>query len=175
MRVRGLLIVLLLALGACGFRPMYGGSEGQVLSRDLAGISVAPIPERLGQLVRDSLRDQLPGSDKQAARYRLSVSLDLEEEGVGFRQDEAITRTNVMLTAQYRLVALADQKVAIDGQARAFGAYDVVKSDFSTLVARRDIERNLAEQVAAQIHTRLAAHFRAGRSEEDDETQAARN
>lgn len=175
MRVRPLLAVIFLILGACGFHPMYGGSDGRALRQNLDNITVAPIPDRLGQLVRNSLLDQMTGNGGADAQYRLSVFLNLEEEGVGFRQDEAITRTNVMLTADYRVVRLADKQVALAGKARVFGAYDVVESDFSTLVARRDIKRNLAERVATQIHTRLAAHFRPGKGDKADEAQAARN
>ena len=65
----------LISLAACGFRPLHApgaGAEPEVL----AGIEIAHIPDRLGQVVRNHLLDRLtPRGAPAAATYRLAVSL----------------------------------------------------------------------------------------------------
>lgn len=154
-------VTLVLLLAACGFRPMYGGDAGRDVSATLEGISVAPIPDHLGQIVRHNLEDRLsPMGHAGTPQYRLAVSIHLEDEGVGILEDESITRINLRLSADYRLIDLKRREPVLEGAAQAFSGYDVVRSDYATLIARKDLEASLASQVAAQIHTRLAAHFR---------------
>lgn len=49
----------------CGFEPLYGDRAGETPTRlELAAVEVGPIPERLGQQVRNALVDRLnPGAE----------------------------------------------------------------------------------------------------------------
>lgn len=155
---RAAIALLLLALAGCGFEPMYGGGSGTVLQADLSGIDVAPIPDRTGQTLQQNLSDQLGGGN--GTDYRLEVTLAQTDTGSGFRADEATTRINIMLTASYKLRRLSDDAILLDGQAKAFSAYDVVESEFATLTTRQDTLRGLAEELSRRISTRLASYFR---------------
>jgi len=155
----GLALLAFLALAGCGFQPMYGGFQGAALKGQLANIGIDPIPDRVGQILRQNLLEEMGGNGK-ASDYTLRVTLNTKAEGSGFRADEASTRTNLTLTAQYKLVRVSDDHVMFDDEAVVFAAYDVVESDFATLTARQDTERGLAEQAARLIGTRLAAYFR---------------
>ena len=57
--VLAVLAVLATALTGCGFHPLYGARPNADLDVDLSSISVALIPERIGQLLAISLRDSL--------------------------------------------------------------------------------------------------------------------
>jgi LPS-assembly lipoprotein len=147
-------------LASCGFQPLYGSQGGtRNLPADLAQIEIGPIPDRLGQQVRNTLLDQLnPAGEPGAPNYHLDVKVDLNRQDVGYRKDESITRINLRLVASYQLKD-GDDKVILAGAGRSIASFDVVQKDFSTLTAERDGEERMAEDVANQIVMQLAAHF----------------
>jgi LPS-assembly lipoprotein len=152
--------VILPILAGCGFQPLYGSHGGtRNLPADLARIEIGPIPDRLGQQVRNNLLDQInPGGEPGVPGYRLEVKLDLNRQDLGYRKDESITRVNLRLVASYQLKDDSD-KVVLAGAGRSIASFDVVQKDFSTLTAERDGEERMAEDVANQIVMQLAAHF----------------
>ena len=154
------LLAVVISLAGCGFQPLYGTAGGtRNLPADLARIQIAPIPDRLGQQVRNTLLDQLnPSGEPAAADYILTVKLDLNRQGLGYRKDESITRVNLRLVANYEL-RNAEDKIVIAGAGRSIASFDVVQKDFSTLTAERDGEERIANDVANQIVLQLAAHF----------------
>jgi LPS-assembly lipoprotein len=144
-------------LAGCGFTPMYATPrEGSGLVEKFAAIQVAPIADRVGQVVRNGLMDRLtPHGQPGAPLYRLQVTLGETREGFGFRPDEAITRENLRLDATYRLLRTADGEMVLEGSARSNLAYDIVQSDFANFSARQDARRRTAEQVINIIVVRL--------------------
>jgi LPS-assembly lipoprotein len=164
---RPLLLVLMLAFvagsqTACGFKPLYGIDKSGVSDPqgDLASVRVNPIPDRLGQLVRNQLADYLSphGSGKQK-RYGLNVELSLSSEGTALAQDESATRYNLTMTAAFNLVDLGTNKKVFVGQARSISVYNVITSEYATLIARQDAERRAARDVAEELRTRLGVFF----------------
>ncbi len=157
--MRHLLLTLLLLLPACGFQPLYddGGSAGGV-QQTLAAIDIAPIPDRLGQIMRQRLREKLNGEG--APKYRLYVTLKQEKEGFGYRPDAAITQEQLTMWAFVRLVPLSSEEtVAFEEEMRARTSYDLVLSDFASLTQREDAARRLVQELAERIHRKLALHF----------------
>ncbi|MBB4286001.1 LPS assembly lipoprotein LptE [Roseospira goensis] len=148
-------------LAACGFRPMYGrgGAGGPALS----SVAVAPIPERFGQLLRNALLDRLrPGPEP---RHELQVSLSLLDQDLGVQRDDRATLANLQATATWRLLTRVDdgrQRLDAEGTARAAVTYNILDNQYATEASRRAAQRDMAEHLAADIETRLAALF-AGR------------
>lgn len=151
------LLFLALLLAGCGFTPMYATSgAGGGLGEEFATIEVAPIADRVGQVVRNGLMDRLtPDGPPGAPEYRLEVTLSETLEGFGFRPDEAITRENLRLDAAYRLISAATGEPVLEGSARSNLAYDIVQSDFANFSARQDAQLRTAEQVINIIVVRL--------------------
>ncbi len=148
---------LVLALSACGFRPLYGDGSTAGLPSGLRSIEVAPIPERLGQLVRDGLQRQLvPGA---APQYQLVVTLEQRIEGFGIRQDESVTRERVSLLANYVLNDATTGAPVFESQARSDAAVDKVSSEYATITAERAASQRNVDQVVRQISVRLAQYF----------------
>ncbi len=152
---------LLLLLSACGFRPLYGErSDGESVVTALAAIEIAPLPDRLGQMVHNHLLDVLtPRGAPADPRYRLHLTLTRTKEAVAIEQDESVARYGLDLMAEYHVTAVADGEEITSGQVRTSGTFDVVRSDFATLKAEQDVERRLAEQVGNRIKLNLAIHF----------------
>lgn len=148
-------------LCACGFKPLYGERiDSPAINESLAEILIAPIPDRLGQLVRNAVSERVtPLGPPGAPLYRLEIALGVEKIDMGIRQDESVTRRTYRLNAEYRLRDYGTEKVLVTGTAWSTTAYDVVRSDFATLVAEEDAQQRLAEQVAEEIRTRLALYF----------------
>jgi len=155
--IRRVALPLLLLLSGCGLRPMYaGGSSGPVAS-SLSAISVAPIPERAGWLMRNALIDRL-GVENKDAPYRLEVDLDDDISGFGIRGDRSVTRERRTLRARYRLVQASSGQVLLDATAGSDAGIDVVSSPYATVAAEQTALERLSRVVADQIVARLALY-----------------
>ena len=157
----GAAVALGLALGACGFQPLYGDREhGADTLAAMAEVRIAPIPDRLGQVVRNHLLDILtPRGAPAEARYRLTVTLRKTKEGLAFEQDESVTRFDVTIAADYELAEVASGETVAKGTARSIASYNVVRSDFANIAAERDAELRLARELSDEIALRLAVAF----------------
>jgi len=151
-------------LGACGFRPLLKETEGVDVREQLAAIDVAGLSGRLGQLVRNSLLDELnPTALAVASRYVLAVDLDRRINALGIQLDNTITRYNLTLTARFQLRRREDNQVLYRSSVRRIASYNVRRAPYATLVAEIDAERRAAEEIGHNIRTLLAVHFaRAG-------------
>jgi LPS-assembly lipoprotein len=156
------LMALLLPLSACGFNPLYGVDKTGFSDpqAELATIRVGNIPDRLGQQVRNQLVAYLtPKREGAQKHYALNIRLALSSEGTALAQDESATRYNLQLVAYFELVSLASNKKVFSGQARSIAVFNVITSEYATLIARQDAERRAARDVAEELRTRLAVFF----------------
>ncbi|MDP6832182.1 MAG: LPS assembly lipoprotein LptE [Alphaproteobacteria bacterium] len=164
------LILCALAVGllsACGFQPLHGRSSGGQGSSasgstisDMAYVQVAPIADRVGQLVRDRLLDRMhPRGLAAQPVFRLTVVLRESREGLAFQQDDSATRFNLRLSASFKLTDTRDGAELLQGTARAIAAYNVVRSDYANLISKRDARRRAAHNVAEGIQDRIAVYF----------------
>ena len=155
--VRALALLLLLSLSACGLRPMYAGGVSGPVATSLSQITVGPIPNRSGWLVRSALVDRL-GGEHPNATYRLEVELDDGISGFGIRGDRSITRERRTLRARYRLVQLSTGLVVLDATAGSDAGVDVVSSPYATVAAEQTALERLSTLVADQMVARLALY-----------------
>ena len=157
---KSIIIALALLLTGCGFHPLYQaeGDNSKIVLTKLASIDIAPIPDRLGQIMRNRMLDLFGSST--LPDYRLTVVISDEIEGYGFRSDAAVTQEQVTVTAVIALKAIASDALEFETTLRARTSYDVVLSDFATYTQREDAKRRLVEELAEQLHRRIALHFR---------------
>ena len=148
--------LLLLALSACGLRPVYsGGSQGPVAQK-LGNIEVAPIEGKSGWLVRNALNDRLAAMSGDGPSYKLVVKLDDQITGFGLRADAAITRERRTLRARYQLMDAATGAQIIDDTAGSDAGIDVTSSEYATIAAEDTALERLSQTIADQIVARLA-------------------
>ncbi|HXV73374.1 MAG TPA: LPS assembly lipoprotein LptE, partial [Sphingomonadales bacterium] len=154
---------LALTLSACGFTPMYATSgAGEGLAADFAAVKVAPIPERIGQMVWNHLLDRLnPEGEPGAADYELHVALTEKTLGYGFRSDAAVTRESYTLEGAFQLLDRKTGAAVFEGTQRSAISYDIVQSDFANASARQDAKARTAEELANLITLRLGLYFKA--------------
>ncbi len=173
MKTRRSLMTLLVgttALAGCGFRPLYAPASGGgntntrgVAASEMAGIHVALIPERSGQLLRNALLAQFErqGATGTAARYELETSYGIAGDMIGIRRDNAASRERLVATANWVLKDISAQRREVTrGTARAMDAYNILDNQFfASDLSNEAAQKRLAEAVAQQMATQLAAHF----------------
>lgn len=149
---RSLALAAALALGACGFTPVYGpGSD----SADLLGaVSLGePDSPQAFDLVR-ALELRLGPAD--TPRFNLEVDVDLRERGSVITRRSEIERFTITANASYALTTL-DGDGRAQGTLSAFTSYSASGSPMATRAARDDAQLRLMEILADQMTLRLAA------------------
>lgn len=156
--MRIFVLILAFALSACGFQPLYeAGGSSSVMQAHLANVAVGPIPDRLGQVMRNRLVSRL--NSEGSPDFTLEVVLEQTSENFGVRPDTATTQEQITLVANIRLVSEDSGEPVFGESFRARTSFDLVLSDFATVTQREDAARRLALELAERIHRRLALHF----------------
>jgi LPS-assembly lipoprotein len=149
-----------LLLPACSIRPLYGGPQGEELSRELAAVSIEPAEARLGQVLRNDLLEELnPAGLEVPALYGLTVSLDRAQNALAIQLDDVATRYDLSLAATFELTEKGSGRVLYRSAVRRVASYNVVSEPYATLVAERDAERRAARELSRQIRTQLSLYF----------------
>ena len=158
---RLLLIIVLVGLTGCGFRPLnHPRLAGGAVTTGLQSTTVEFIDDRIGQQLRNELLDRLnPYGEPDNPQYRLIVDLQEAEQDLGIRKDDSSTRANLLIFATYKLVATSDNSSLLAGRYQSVNSYDILSSQFATQSAREDARRRGAEQIASQIRTRLSLFY----------------
>jgi len=152
-------LLLCLALGACGFEPLYGehGADNVAVTDDLAAVRIEAIPDRIGQKMYNMLHERLtPDGRIEEPKYSLRVHLEETTQDLLYERDETATRSNLTLRAYYVLRRLEDDEVIAKGTSRATTSYDILSSQYATVVSQEDARERSARVVSDDIRTRVA-------------------
>ena len=153
---RLVLLLALVALAGCGFRPLYGRSSGDPrVAPEMASIYVEPIADRDGQLLRNALLGRLNPSGQTV--YHLQVKLDSQENPVLLATDQTAAIDDISYTASFTL--LEGTTALTQGSVSRTFSFDFLNQQYSNVSARSFIERRAAEAIATQIRDTLAAYF----------------
>jgi LPS-assembly lipoprotein len=160
-----LALAAMLALTACGLKPLYAGGAQAGAAQGIAAVDVPAIQGRGGWLVKNALDARLgvanSGGGEATPRYRLDVRLDDSLEALGVLNDDTISRERRVLRARYQLVDLANGAVLLDATAGSDAGIDVVSSEYATIAAEQKALENLALEVADRMATQVALTLRA--------------
>jgi LPS-assembly lipoprotein len=155
-----------LTLSACGFRPLYGDTANRpAVTEQLAAVAVGPVPDRAGQIYRNSLERLLAGEGRgNPGRYRLDSAIRITETGLAINEDATASRYNVRVAVTYRLIAPnagenKTDRLLADGTVTQINGYDQISAPYATLVSRQDAIERALQEAAREVHTRLAIYF----------------
>lgn len=154
---RRTLLILPLALAACGFTPAYGPKgpaqrlQGRIRAADPTDKNgfdfVTAIEARFGRT--------------KEPRYALAYTITTQAVGVGYATDTTITRYNLKGRADWSLTDLASQTRVAGGTAENFTSWSATSATVAALSAEQAAAERLmvilADQIAAEI---LAASVR---------------
>ncbi len=151
---------LLVALTACGFRPLYSKAENRAISQELAHIRISAIEDREGQVIHNFLLDCLnPDGRRADTIYTLRVAVSRDTKEIGLKFTEEATRAQLTLIAGYFLTRDIDGKLLAEGSVRSVNNYNISSSEFARLVSERDATERAARELSDEIKTRLSVYF----------------
>ncbi|NBC19463.1 MAG: hypothetical protein GVY06_00200 [Alphaproteobacteria bacterium] len=143
--LRYALPALLLALGACGFQPVYGTNLG---AGD-GNVRIEQIQGRTGHALRKALlRETAAGIPGAGGPTVIRVELDETIKRLGFRPDGAASRSSVNLRAKY-VAEFPDN--AVSGRAETEVFFNVPREVFGDVAA----QNNAAERAATDLARRI--------------------
>jgi LPS-assembly lipoprotein len=160
---RGALLAALLALAGCGFHPLYGNTTGAVsinVQQQLESIRIVPSQDRMGQQLYNYLRDMLnPRGIPAKPKYVLTVQLVETQQQLLLEQDQAATRTYLMIVANYHLRVADAQAEVLSGTVRTRTGFNLLTNEYASLVAKQNAEDRAAEELADGVRQRLALYL----------------
>ena len=148
---RRLFLLSALALGACGFSPVYGpqGTGARLQGQIAVEAPVKQVNYLLNRRIEERLGRGAPG------RYALSVRIVTESDGFGTTSDGSTTRYRLTGEANYVLRDIASNVVLAERKTVAFTGYSASGSNVATLAAERDATERLMVILADQIVDQL--------------------
>lgn len=164
------LLVLPLALASCGFEPMYGQRAEKNSgsgSKAMAGVTVAPIGGRVGQIFKTSLEDLLnPAGPQGAPQFRLQANISHIIVPISVARDGTVSRFNINFTSEYALIRIADDKPVTSGTLSYVTSYNnLANSYYSTYIAEQDALKRGTAAMAELYRQRLALYLDRGAPE----------
>lgn len=165
-----LVLLAILPLAGCGFRPLYGGGNALPDNPGVAAVPVAemlnrtdivPIPDRIGQQLHNLLLDRFyrTGEIPDQEVYRLTISLETQEKKMGIRKDETSTRSMVTVSARMVLQDIASQRQLYTATSRVKVSYNLLVAAFATYASQDYAYRRALNYLADDITTRIALYY----------------
>jgi len=149
-------------LTGCGFQPVYGARPGVETTAEMASIKVDPINDRIGQLLRNHLLDALnPGGEPTQVKYRLLTEISEAKQELAIRKAELATRSNMNLTASYRLYDVDRKAYVMTRTSVVAASYNLLTNEFATLAAAADARERGTRDLSEDITRQIALYFRA--------------
>lgn len=163
--MRRLVLLCSLALGSCGFQPLYGtnGTGGSQITQQLQRIYVANIPNREGQELRLALQEQLGGASTRAPDgYTLQVGQNLNASVIDIHSDNTAGRFREIGTAHWKLFTVeAVPKLLAEGDATLLDGFNATFEQYLAQTLNDETVRaRLAQNLAQSIRQQISVWFR---------------
>jgi LPS-assembly lipoprotein len=142
----------------CGFEPLYrtDSKEKNVVKR-FSLIQIAPIEERLGQQLRNLLRDKItPKGIPTDPVYKLVVILTETRNNLVILQDATSTFAKIRLKASFKLINISSEQSLIKGTATTIAVFNINESEYANIRSEAGAKTRAAEEISEAIRTRLA-------------------
>lgn len=162
------LLAVLLLLGACGFRPLHGErTPGEGALAEFARIKVTPIADRIGQQLHNYLLTALnPAGRPARPRYVMTTRVKESSQSLAVRKSAFATRANLTVRADYNLVDAVNGQQLTSGQSSITVSYNILDSDFATLMVEKDARSRAVRELSEDIRVRLGVFFAGRRGKE---------
>ncbi len=148
------------ALAGCGFQPLYGKRDRGNVITEFAYVQVAPIKDRVGQRLRNELVQRLHAAGRsQVVKYRLVTELSESTSSLAVQKSALATRANLSMTASYMLLSAGDGSSLINASEVVTVSYNLLDSEFATLMAERDARKRAVVSLSEDIRVRLGIYF----------------
>lgn len=158
-------LVSSLLISGCGFTPMYGSTatqERHEVQSTLNNISIANIPDRTGQYLRNQLIDRFyVGGYPQDAAYVLTVAPVTETKyELGITKNSNATRSELRVNTSFKLLDKATGETLFTAPVKSTTSYNVMDSQFTTRVSEDNTRLNALDDLARQIEQDIILYFK---------------
>jgi LPS-assembly lipoprotein len=155
-RLLGLLLVAL-SLSSCGFRPLYAPLQNDDGTSVLDTVWISTISGSSGVILRNYLLDGFyQNGYPQTARYLLNIAVQEFSRDVDVQKNDTTTRVQFVARAVYELQDRITKTVVDHGEVRAVSGYNVLLSQYTTVVSQSDARDRALRDIADKIQTRTA-------------------
>ena len=151
--------LLLLALSACGFEPVYRQTDKLDVVDALAYIAIEAPDSRDGDVFKAALQDAFYQSlNPQSPRYRLVPTFEVQSKAFIIDTDGISSRYDLILTSEYEFSRISDAKTLKKGQMRRRVSYNVSdENDYATYISKKDAVRRGITALADDYQQQIAA------------------
>jgi LPS-assembly lipoprotein len=143
-----------LALGACGFTPLYAVPG---VSGGLTHIQVVAPQGRIGYLLGESLDDDFGHAKGDKPLYRLDMVLTEVRQAHGLTATDVAQRYEFDLKVTYTLTELSSGKAVHTGTVFSNISYDSAAQPYAGIAAAQDVQDRLASDAAQKVEVQVAA------------------
>lgn len=155
---RTLLLAALLALAACGFRPVHGSEYQAQQNNSLAAVQVEVDTTRLGQLLKAEIENGVNPDYRRAEKlYTLAIALSETDAYLFINPDGTAGRGDVQLSSTYTLRRTLDGAVVKTGRLNRVSSYNISETaDYATYVSQEDARKRGIVELAQDYKLRLS-------------------
>ncbi len=154
--------LLLTTLSSCGFQPLYGINDqrpGALAA--IAAIDVAPIPNRIGQVLRTALMQYFQTAAATTPKtLRLHITLAENRADLLILPNATVRFAKMTLSAQFSLRRLRDDKVLIRATSTAISSFNPQTSEYAKQIAENAARKRAIEAIAVDIRQQIALFLR---------------
>ena len=154
-----LYLIFFLILSNCGYEPIYSKNVNR--DKDLLSVSVKNIKNRAGQILRNTLLNQInPERERAIIKYRLGIKISESKTNLAYRRDMSATRQDLEVIAKYVLTNVKTNEIVLKEETKSISSYDVVESVYATLIAEKDAREKNLKVISDSIYTNLVIFFK---------------
>ena len=155
---RALALLALLALAACGFKPVHGRQYQAEQDSNLASVVVEVDNSRLGQLLKAEINSGVnPDYERREKLYRLDITLNEFDNYLFINPDGTAGRGDVQFVSSYRLTRLLDGAVLKTGRLNRTSSYNISETaDYATYVSQEDARKRGVVELGQDYKLRLS-------------------
>lgn len=153
-------LIGLILLQACGFRPLYGDGTPGSATPEFALINILPIPDRIGQQLRNHLLTALnPKKRSVRSQYIMKTKVNESISSLAVKKSAFATRANLILTANFSLADSAGGKIFFSSSRSITVSFNILDSEFATLMAKKNARQRAVRELSEDIRTQIGVYF----------------
>jgi hypothetical protein len=152
----------MVTLTGCGFQPLYQ----QSIENSSYEVSIATLPDREGQILKNELLVLFPKQPQAQKRYLVEPTLTFDQSSLGLRRDATAKRQTLTAILAFTLTDQENQRVVYKDHIMISGSYSVASSTdigaVSLVASEKDTRMRLLKQAAQEVKLLVASYLNKG-------------
>lgn len=147
-------LLAIFALVGCGFTPLHTTQTNT--NGALNQVWINTLPDSDGLMLRNALIDRFyTNGMPQQTPYILQISLTQLQRDLVIDKDSTTTRAQLVYRADYQLIDRATRESLDAGSMRAIGSYNILSSQYTTLVTQTKAREQALQDLADKLTMRM--------------------